>query len=136
MISKLDDYLRFNETSLNLRAQRQQLLASNIANVDTPNYKARDIDFNKALQGAMSRTGAAGPESLTKTAVAHLSGSTPNSVGGAPLLYRGNQQGNVDGNTVEMDVERNQFADNALRYEAGLTLISAQIKSMLTAIQG
>jgi flagellar basal-body rod protein FlgB len=136
MISKLDDYLRFNETSLNLRAQRQQLLASNMANADTPNYKARDIDFNKALQGAMTRTGTAGLEDLTKTAAAHLSGSHPDSVGGAPLLYRGTQQGNVDGNTVEMDVERNQFADNALRYEAGLTLISAQIKSMLTAIQG
>jgi flagellar basal-body rod protein FlgB len=136
MISKLDDYLRFNETSLNLRAQRQQLLASNIANADTPNYKARDIDFNKALQGAMARTGTAGPEDLTKTAAAHLSGSAATSVGAASLLYRGTQQGNIDGNTVEMDVERNQFADNALRYEAGLTLVSAQIKSMLTAIQG
>ena len=136
MSSKLDDYLRFNETALNLRAQRQQLLASNIANADTPNYKARDIDFNQSLQGAVSRTGTAGPEVLTKTAAAHLSGSAANSVGGAPLLYRGTQQGNIDGNTVEMDVERNQFADNALRYEAGLTLISAQIKNMLTAIQG
>lgn len=136
MISKLDDYLRFNETSLNLRAQRQQLLASNIANADTPNYKARDIDFNKALQGAMTRTGAATPDVLTKTAAAHFSATAANSAGGAPLLYRGTQQGNIDGNTVEMDTERNQFADNALRYEAGLTLISAQIKSMLTAIQG
>jgi len=136
MISKLDDYLRFNETALNLRAQRQQLLASNIANADTPNYKARDIDFNKALQGAMARTGTAAPEDLTKTSAAHLSGAAMNSVGGAPLLYRVTQQGNIDGNTVEMDVERNQFTDNALRYEAGLTLISAQIKNMLTAIQG
>lgn len=136
MSGKLDDYLRFNETALNLRAQRQQLLASNIANADTPNYKARDIDFSKALQGAMSRNGAAAPEELAKTAAAHMSGSVANSVGGAPLLYRTTQQGNIDGNTVEMDVERNQFTDNALRYEAGLTLISAQIKSMITAIQG
>ena len=136
MIGKLDQAMQFNEAALSLRGQRQQVLASNIANADTPNYKARDIEFNKALQGAMTRTGTAGLEDLTKTAAAHLSGSHPDSAGGAPLLYRGTQQGNVDGNTVEMDVERNQFADNALRYEAGLTLISAQIKSMLTAIQG
>ena len=55
MIGKLDDALRFHETALSLRGQRQQLLASNIANADTPNFKARDIDFTKALQGAMTR---------------------------------------------------------------------------------
>jgi flagellar basal-body rod protein FlgB len=134
MIGKLDDALRFHETVLSLRAQRQQLLASNIANADTPNYKARDIDFNQALQGALSRSAQA-PGELAKTASAHLSAST-GSIGGAPLLYRTPQQGNVDGNTVDMDVERNQFADNGLRYEAGITLISAQIKNLLAAIQG
>ncbi len=134
MIGKLDDALRFHETALSLRAQRQQLLASNIANADTPNYKARDIDFNQALQGALNR-GAQAPGELVKTAPAHLAAAT-GSIGGAPLLYRTPQQGNVDGNTVDMDVERNQFADNGLRYEAGITLISAQIKSLLAAIQG
>ncbi len=138
MIGKLDDYLRFNETALNLRAKRQQMLASNIANADTPNYKARDIDFNSALKGALAKTGqtqAAAPE-LAKTASVHLSGKNDNQVGGAPLLYRNEKQGNIDGNTVDMDAERNQFTDNAIRYEAGLTLISAQIKKMMTAIQG
>lgn len=135
MIGKLDDALRFHETALNLRAQRQQLLASNIANADTPNYKARDIDFNQALQGALTRGGQA-PSELAKTAPAHLAANAGNSVAGAPLLYRTPQQGNVDGNTVDMDVERNQFADNGLRYEAGITLIGAQIKSLLAAIQG
>ena len=134
MIGKLDDALRFHETVLSLRAQRQQLLASNIANADTPNYKARDIDFNQALQGALSRSTPA-PGELAKTAPGHLSATT-GSIGGAPLLYRTPQQGNVDGNTVDMDVERNQFADNGLRYEAGITLISAQIKNLLAAIQG
>lgn len=138
MIGKLDDYLRFNEVALNLREQRQQLLASNIANADTPNYKARDIDFNSALKGALSTAGnAATPAgALTKTASAHLDGSKANTVGGAPLLYRNAQQGNIDGNTVEMDVERNQFTDNAVRYEAGLSLVGAQIKNMLAVIQG
>lgn len=137
MIGKLDDALRFHETALNLRAQRQQLLASNIANADTPNYKARDIDFNQALQGALARSTQAtqAPGELAKTASAHLSANTGN-IGGAPLLYRTPQQSNVDGNTVDMDVERNQFADNGVRYEAGITLISAQIKNLLAAVQG
>lgn len=55
MIGKLDDYMRFNETALSLRSTRQELLASNIANADTPNYKARDVDFAAALKGAMAR---------------------------------------------------------------------------------
>lgn len=134
MVGRLDNYLSFNEASLSLRAQRQQLLASNIANADTPNYQARDIEFSSALKNALSNSGgsAAG---LAKTDIAHLSGKT-DGLGGAPLLYRTVQQGSIDGNTVDMDVERNQFADNAIRYEAGLTMISAQIKKMLSVIQG
>ncbi|MEB0135251.1 flagellar basal body rod protein FlgB [Actimicrobium sp. CCC2.4] len=150
MIGKLDDYLRFNETALNLRGQRQQLIASNIANADTPNYKARDIDFNSAMKSALARSGAATgtamataavqPAELARTSTTHLSaksGHGGNSgVNGVPLLYRNIQQGAVDGNTVDMDAERNAFADNAIRYEAGITMISGQIKSMLSAIQG
>jgi flagellar basal-body rod protein FlgB len=138
MIGKLDEALRFQQTALSLRAERQQVLASNIANADTPNYKARDVDFSSAFKDALSRGATpAAPDALTKTAPAHLpgvsAGLTPS---GAPLLYRMVGQGNVDGNTVDMDVERNQFADNALRYEAGVTFVSGQIKSLLTAITG
>ena len=136
MIGKIDDYLRFNETALSLRAQRQELLASNIANADTPNYKARDIDFASALQGALAGGRQGG---LNTTAQAHLprghaTGDTL--ANGTPVQYRGVVQGSVDGNTVDMDVERNQFADNALRYEAGITMINHQIKGLLAAIQG
>lgn len=138
MLGKLDDYLRFNETALSLRSQRQTVLASNIANADTPNYKARDFDFTAALKGAMDRNGAQ-QQSLKTTTPQHY----PNPLqpgmtlpDGTPLQYRGTIQGSVDGNTVDMDVERNQFADNAVRYEAGITLINAQIKSMMAAIQG
>ena len=135
MAGRLDDYLRFHETALGLRAQRQQLLASNIANADTPNYKARDVEFSSALQGALARTGQE-PAVPATTDPAHLTGNAETGPGGAPLLYRGTVQGSVDGNTVDMDVERNQFADNAIRYEAGLTMISAQIRGLLAAIQG
>ncbi len=137
-MGKIDDLMRFQETALSLRAQRQQLLASNIANADTPNFKARDIDFNKALQGAIARsaTGATTPNELVKTSATHLASNRPATIGGAPLLYANPQQGSVDGNTVDMDVQRNQFTDNAMRYEVSLTLASSKIKGMLTAIQG
>lgn len=138
MVGKLDQMLHFQETALSLRAQRQQLLASNIANADTPNYKARDIDFNKALQGALKRSdsSAAAPGELQKTAISHLASNVSQTIGGAPLLYSNPEQGNVDGNTVDMDVQRNNFTDNAMRYEVDLTLASSKIKAMLTAIQG
>jgi flagellar basal-body rod protein FlgB len=139
MIGKLDQTLGFHEAALSLRAGRQQMLASNIANADTPNYKARDIDFGKALQGALAKNGTVAPAALVKTSAAHLSatgGADKVGPGGAPLLYRNAQQANIDGNTVDMDVERNQFTDNAIRYEASITLINGQIRSLLTAIQG
>ncbi|UGQ45232.1 flagellar basal body rod protein FlgB [Massilia endophytica] len=136
MLGKLDDYLRFNETALSLRSQRQSVIASNIANADTPGYKARDIDFSAALSNALGNANQAG---LKTTAAKHYGAPAQDGKAlpdGTPLLYRGVVQGSVDGNTVDMDVERNQFADNALRYEAGVTLINSQIKGLLAAIQG
>ncbi|GAC1427490.1 MAG: flagellar basal body rod protein FlgB [Burkholderiaceae bacterium] len=135
MIGKLDQAMRFNETALALREQRQQVLASNIANADTPNYKARDIDFGRALEGAMGR--ASTTPALRVTASNHITVGSRSTEGvSAPLMYRTPNQASIDGNTVEMDNERNQFAGNAIRYEASLTFLSAQIKSLLAAIQG
>jgi flagellar basal-body rod protein FlgB len=142
MIGKLDQALAFHEAALKLGAQRQQVLASNIANADTPNYKARDFDFAQALQGAVGRgnppaAAAAAAPGLAKTAPGHQGGLGSALVAGSPsLLYRTGVQGGVDGNTVDMEVERNQFTNNALRYEASITMISGQIKNLLTAIQG
>jgi flagellar basal-body rod protein FlgB len=164
MLGALDQAFLLNQTALSLRSQRQEVLASNIANADTPNYKARDIDFSSALSGAMSRAGGATPPATTAsgvmatgaqalanafsaasalrtTSAQHFSGAaaTDASAGtladGTPLLYRMPAQGSVDGNTVDMDAERNQFADNAVRYEAGVTLVNAQIKGMMAAVQ-
>jgi flagellar basal-body rod protein FlgB len=138
MIGKLDDYFRFNESALSLRAQRQELLASNIANADTPNYKARDIDFASALQSVLARTTPPAGV-LAQTAPGHIGGAgqsgdyLPN---GTPVLYRTAAQASADNNTVDMDVERNQFADNALRYEAGVTFLNMQIRGLMSAIQG
>jgi flagellar basal-body rod protein FlgB len=137
MVSKLDDYLRFNEAALSLRSQRQQVLASNIANADTPNYKARDIDFASALQGALHKTTPAAG-SLATSSPQHLQAvASGNALAdGTPLLYRQNAQGAADNNTVDMDIERNQFADNGVRYEAGITMLNHQIRNLMAAIQG
>jgi flagellar basal-body rod protein FlgB len=132
MSTRLDALFRFSQDALNLRAYRQQLLASNIANADTPGYKARDIDFGAALRQATEAhkqaTSGAAP-----LAPARREGEGPL---GAQLLYRTVAQASVDNNTVDLDVERAQFADNAVRYEANLMFVSAQVKSMLAAIQG
>jgi len=139
MSGLLDDYMRVNETAINLRAQRQELLASNIANADTPNYKARDIDVSKAMENALARNNTQ-PTGLTKTDPAHLDAKKPvngsSGTNDVQIMYRVPLQPNADSNTVDMDVERNQFADNALHYEAGLTMITGQIKDMLAVIQG
>lgn len=134
MVDKLNDALRFHQVALSLRAARQELLASNIANADTPNYKARDINFASALQSALGGTAARLP--IAQSAPMHLEASAGNSILGAPVLYRTPTQPSADGNTVNMDVERAQFADNALRYEASVRFLSEELRNMLTAIQG
>ncbi len=135
MIDKLDASLRFHQEALNLRARRQEVLSANIAHADTPDFKARDFDFSSALAQAVDRGRQAHSLSMTATSSQHLSGSGQSSVE-AELMYRTPSQSSLDGNTVEMDVERVNFADNAMRYEFNLTRISGQIKTMMAAIQG
>ena len=122
--------INFYEQVLSLRAQRQQLLASNIANADTPNYKAVDIDFNSAMQAALQQ---ANPAELKLTSSSHL----PNAgtIGNADIKERASKQNNLDGNTVDMDIERAQFTENALQYEAAITLINNQFKNIASVIQ-
>lgn len=136
MIGKLDEALQFHQTALRLRSERQQVLASNIANADTPNYKARDVDFNSALRQAMSTASSPPAGVLVKTSPNHLSGNAGTTASGAQLLYSTAAQGSVDGNTVDMDAERAKFADNALRYEAGVTFAGGALKKLLAAVQG
>lgn len=135
MINRLDDMLGFHQQALRVRDQRQQVLASNIANADTPHYKARDMDFKATLQGALKGGGGAGGIGLAATASGHMAGKPGVGAGGG-LLYRTPAQGSVDGNTVDMDAERAAFAENALQYEFNLTRITQQIKGMLAVIQG
>ena len=133
MTVRVDDFLSFQKTALGLRAQRQQVLAANIANADTPNYKARDFDFSTALRDAVAgRQGA--DLTLAVTSSGHLPGSSAGGVS-ARLMYRTPAQAAIDGNTVEMDVERSAFSENAIQYEAGITFISHHLKTLLSAVQ-
>lgn len=126
LMQQLDVYSK----ALSLRTQRQQLLASNIANADTPNYKARDFDFSKAMENAIAgRNGGLG---LARTAGSHLDGS-----GGATfaqMQFRSVTQSAVDGNTVDMDVERAQISENAIQYEILTRLVSDRLQGMRAAI--
>jgi len=133
MISRIDQQFNFSQTALNLRAYRQELLASNIANADTPNFKARDIEFNSALNGALGKS-ASGSLALTKTAAGHLTAAGANRYD-APVQYRTEFQPSVDGNTVNMDIERAAFAENALQMEALLTFVKSDLKDLNAALQ-
>lgn len=133
-MDKLDAALRFNREALNLRAERQEVLAANIAHADTPNYKARDFDFSARLSDAVERGRSSDSFAMTTTSSRHMRVEAP-SIPDKDLLYRVPNQSSLDGNTVEMDVERVNFADNALRYESNLTVLNAKIKSLMSAVQ-
>ena len=134
MMDKLDAALNFNREALNLRAQRQEVLASNIAHADTPNYKARDIDFSSRLTEAVERGRASQSMNMSVTSSRHIRAEAQ-AMPDQNLLYRVPNQSSIDGNTVEMDVERINFADNALRYESNLTVLSSKIKTLMSAVQ-
>jgi flagellar basal-body rod protein FlgB len=133
MIDRLSQDLGFFQQSLDLRAQRQEVLSSNIANADTPNYKARDFDFRSALEGAMGSNMNLPAVSLALTSPRHIPAQGP-AQPDVDLLYRNPFQASMDGNTVDMDGERVRFADNTLHYQSTSTVLSAKIKDMLMAI--
>jgi len=135
MASGLNELLNMQESALKVREARQELLASNIANADTPNYKARDVNFSQALQQvSQGKQGLKGTLPLAVTSSAHQLGKSVGPLAGV-TQFRNDQQGSIDGNDVDIDKERMQFADNGVRYEASVTLITAQIRNMLAVLQ-
>lgn len=136
MIDRIANELKFYQEAVALRNQRQEVLAANIANADTPNYKARDFDFGSALQQAMGNGGAMPLPNvhLALTSARHIPGQAA-APQHAELLYRQPLQPSLDGNTVDMDVERVAFADNTQRYQADLAIISSRIKGIMAALQ-
>lgn len=133
MIDRLDNEISTLRTAMNLRAYRQEVLASNIANADTPHYKARDVDFAAALSNALAGKGDGGVH-MQVTSARHLQGEAT-ALFGDDLRYRAEYQGAVDGNTVNMDVERAAFAENSLQYEAMITALRSRFGDLRMAMQ-
>jgi flagellar basal-body rod protein FlgB len=137
MLNRLTDTLDYHGQALALRSERQRLLASNIANADTPGYVARDMDFAQALRQATGQSNGqvAMPAALNTSTAGHIAAATgaraePN------LLYANPSQTNLDRNSVDMDRERAAFADNSVKYEATLRFINGNVRTMLDAIKG
>lgn len=128
----LNNVFGIHETALRLRAQRTELLASNLANADTPNYKAKDIDFQAAMKKAAAGYSAG---SLKTTHAGHMSGSVA-AAGGEFVKFRVPTQPALDGNTVESHVEQAAFARNAMEYQATLKFVDGKSKSIIKAIKG
>ena len=135
MLTALEQHLAGPTQALGLRASRAEALSSNIANADTPHYKARDFDFPAALRSAMGAQGPLPPVQLLRTSARHL-GAALGSTLPVALQYRVPVQPSIDGNTVELDTELAQFSDNALRMQADLTFLSSRIRTLQTAISG
>lgn len=141
MLANMTGGLDFHAKALVLRAERQRVIAGNIANADTPGFAARDFNFSQALRDATSPGGANSSLNLAPQAVAHsghipLSNASGSSTGSRQLAYTVQSQPSLDGNSVDMDRERANFMDNAIRYESTLRFINGQSKTILSAIQG
>jgi flagellar basal-body rod protein FlgB len=149
MFANITSGLDFQSKALVLRAERQRLIASNIANADTPGYVARDLNFKEAMNnasgggltgGLTASTSSSAQTSSNGTSNAKhipLSGGTIGTLGGgASLAYAAQTQPSLDGNSVDLDRERANFVDNSVRYEATLRFINGSSKTILSAIQG
>jgi len=125
----LDNIFGIHATALALHSRRAEILAGNLANADTPNYQARDIDFKAVLNGASE-----GFLPLQRSDVRHLPGS--DEVAGGALQYRIPQQPSIDGNTVDTQMEKSEFLKNAMQYQASLRFLNGRISSLRLAISG
>ena len=124
----LKEYLGFRATALQLREQRNNMIGSNIANAATPNYKARDIDFEKMIKAE------AGGSDLRQSSSRHF--GDMDQATGDKLKYRQSMNPSADGNTVEMAVEQMEFAENSIRYVSSLQFLNSRIGGLMSAIKG
>ncbi len=116
--------------NLQIYSQRSELLASNLANANTPDFKAKDIDFRTVLGGTN------GQLEIKTTRAGHLGGPSSAHAAATETLYRVPVQPSLDGNTVDSEVERAEFTQNAIRYQSTLNFISGRFKGLLSAIKG
>ena len=124
----LKEYLGFRASALQLREQRNNIIGSNIANAATPSYKARDVDFEKALKVH------SGGGDLTRSNNKHY--GDIDIATGDTLKYRQNMNPSADGNTVELSVEQMEFSENTVRYMSSLNFLNSRITGLMSAIRG
>lgn len=124
--------LGIHPQALMLREKRSEILAANLANADTPDYKARDLDFKSILEQKLG--GGSGSPGLNQTREGHMAGKT--NVLGADLLYRNPMQASLDGNTVEEHIEQAKYAQNAMQYQASLQFVSGDFLDLRSALRG
>lgn len=129
MSINFDKAFGIHPLALQLHAQRSEMLAANLANADTPGYKARDLDFQAVLKNVDAT-----PPALRMTQPDHIA-PRPGSLG-ADLMYRVPSQPSLDGNTVESHIEQAKFAENALHYQASLRFLNGRIAGLMTALKG
>ena len=130
MSNLISNYLGVHAQAMPLREQRMKLIASNLGNVDTPGYKAQDLDFDAALRSAQGQAGNGAMATTNEQHLAFGSGLNPFQVA------REGIQPNLDGNTVDPDTERAAYGRAALEYRASLSFVESKVRSMLTAITG
>ena len=132
MAAGFENLLGIHEHALNIQANRTQLLGANLANADTPGYKARDLDFKAAMQSADQMLQPNGPLKMTR--VAHI--QPEDYVSGQEILYRIPTQPSLDGNSVETHVEMAQFSENSVRYLTSLRIINGRLNKLISAFRG
>ena len=131
MAISFDNALGIHDDALMVRARRAEVIANNIANADTPNYLARDIDFKSVLAGISTEQ----ELTMTQTDEGHASGFLDPDMA-ADLMYRIPSQASVDGNTVEVQEEMASYTENALAYQGSFTFLDKKFKGLMTAIKG
>lgn len=137
MNNRMTGQIDFHGNALMLRAERQRLLADNIANADTPGFAARDIDFSSALAAATGGGASGRGAVVTTSQQGHLGAAEGGArVDATAVKYRVSQQASIDGNSVDLDRERANFADNSIRYEAALRFINGSVRTLMSAIKG
>ncbi len=141
MIPRLTDGLEFHGRALVLRAERQRVLAGNIANADTPGYKARDFDFAAALRSASGSASSSGNGGIGAGIAGDVMAGTGTGAGpggrtvSTTLRYAQPAQNNLDNNSVDMDRERAAMAENTVKYEATLRFINGSVRTTLDAMK-
>lgn len=125
----IDNLFGIHEQALTVRAKRAELLAANIANADTPGYKARDIDFASVMRQVQQSAA-----TLKVTQARHI--PTTGGATGAAIAYRIPTHPSLDGNTVEVQSEQARFAQNAVDYQASLSFLNSKISSYISALRG